>query len=269
MKSCRRGSSPRARGTPARLWRAGRGWRFIPASAGNTHAPRTGARRPTVHPRERGEHLLLAFFGCIAGGSSPRARGTLYANSSSALGLRFIPASAGNTPRHRRRSCGPAVHPRERGEHPLANHTPEAFAGSSPRARGTRRVTRGDEGRYRFIPASAGNTTRQPPLRRKSTVHPRERGEHDSGSPKANEGPGSSPRARGTPPVQYQAASKLRFIPASAGNTGRRWWRRRRRSVHPRERGEHRRPGSPRPPGYGSSPRARGTPKPRPRHRRV
>ena len=71
------GSSPRARGTR----RAG---------------PGSGGRR-AVHPRGRGEHDDAAVDQGLRGGSSPRARGTLAVEVVGAVGVRFIPAGAGNT----------------------------------------------------------------------------------------------------------------------------------------------------------------------------
>ena len=94
-----------------------RGWRFIPAGAGNTavdareHAgagssPRArgtlgyynGEERRSVHPRGRGEHGGRRVLGA-ARGSSPRARGTPSAGRPSNGVFRFIPAGAGNTGR--------------------------------------------------------------------------------------------------------------------------------------------------------------------------
>ncbi len=71
--------------------------------------------------------------------------------------------------------------------------------------------------------------------------------------------PGSSPRARGTPPVDKQSRTCARFIPACAGNTSRPPAPCRGAAVHPRVRGEHS-PYSPQAKNLiGSSPRARGT----------
>ena len=50
------GSSPLARGTPARVRAALPVPRFIPAGAGNTWLPKSAWRRVPVHPRWRGEH---------------------------------------------------------------------------------------------------------------------------------------------------------------------------------------------------------------------
>ncbi len=111
------GSSPRARGTPHRYRLAARLHRFIPASAGNTPAAAAPGARPTVHPRERGEHHAGVEVGAIPGGSSPRARGTPGTMTAWGRMERFIPASAGNTAHTLIISFSMTVHPRERGEH--------------------------------------------------------------------------------------------------------------------------------------------------------
>ena len=70
------GSSPRGRGT---LYPAS--WpstfnRFIPAWAGNTTQSSLVAPAPAVHPRVGGEHYEIEQRKFVAGGSSPRGRGT-------------------------------------------------------------------------------------------------------------------------------------------------------------------------------------------------
>ena len=93
-----------------------------------------------------------------------------------------------------------------------------------------------------------------------SQVHPRERGEHALAASVATLQGGSSPRARGTRVVVQKDVDRVRFIPASAGNTLIEGGPVTVPAVHPRERGEHT-------PLMlrlicvgGSSPRARGTP---------
>ena len=151
------------------------------------------------------------------------------------------------------------VHPRGRGEHRPVRQNRRQKAGSSPRARGTHSAIDDIINPIRFIPAGAGNTvsscvgTSAPP------VHPRGRGEHDCTTHVAPFGGGSSPRARGTHQHAQHTPSRLRFIPAGAGNTPQPGRPEGRQAVHPRGRGEHT--------GFvsfftfvsGSSPRARGT----------
>ena len=217
-----------------------------------------------VHPRERGEHRHHCHHGSETLGSSPRARGTQGADVGRIDGGRFIPASAGNTRGARSRAAERSVHPRERGEHPSSKPTTTPSCGSSPRARGTPPCAGRASGCWRFIPASAGNTFDPSTAHHTKTVHPRERGEHSGGWFSRGSPFGSSPRARGTPRRTLDSAPRLRFIPASAGNTHQFISFNVFHAVHPRERGEHtdRSPLQPAP--AGSSPRARGTHPPEP-----
>jgi len=172
-------------------------------------------------------------------GSSPRARGTQQRRLGQRLGERFIPARAGNTVRAFNRGTKLPVHPRARGEH-LRKRRKKGFSpGSSPRARGTRRLPPLPARTRRFIPARAGNTPATSTSRANPPVHPRARGEHSRGRCRCSASAGSSPRARGTLGQDARGVCILRFIPARAGNTIR-------RSLATSF-------------SYGSSPRARGT----------
>ena len=193
------GSSPRARGTPSPRGPRARGFRFIPACAGNTPLESPQPLPTPVHPRVRGEHIPTAFISASLNGSSPRARGTPGVHRPPDLGRRFIPACAG--------------------EHPDPQPSNRQTLGSSPHARGTRRSGNRQMLARRFIPACAGNTRRSCSGWCCRPVHPRVRGEHGHG--------------------RRQEQREARFIPACAGNTssattGTCW-----RPVHPRVRGEH------------------------------
>ncbi len=133
----------------------------------------------------------------------------------------------------------PTVHPRWRGEHPLMATINPWKRGSSPLARGTLVLTRGDGLPRRFIPAGAGNTAPGRAASSGASVHPRWRGEHGTSSFSATRFFGSSPLARGTPVAARLMAERGRFIPAGAGNTAWRWWCGPSDPVHPRWRGEH------------------------------
>ena len=233
------GSSPRARGTLGELLLQLAIGRFIPAGAGNTSPGRTARAPSPVHPRGRGEHAMAIPALWPVCGSSPRARGTLGYLARPARTPRFIPAGAGNTSSIKFAPAEIAVHPRGRGEHRLSisvslalavhprgrGEHPDGFGvavfkiGSSPRARGT--PTLGDQGRdcWRFIPAGAGNTFLHFPVWPMWPVHPRGRGEHERWRLHASARRGSSPRARGTLLISYDAVWGHRFIPAGAGNT--------------------------------------------------
>jgi len=213
--------------------------RFIPAGAGNTRsAPITATSLP-VHPRGRGEHQFGHRDGHASPGSSPRARGTrdLFHYRLRVAG--FIPAGAGNTRAGRVVGRTPLVHPRGRGEH-RDHRTAEVSAG-------------------RFIPAGAGNTSVTPAPSSTDSVHPRGRGEHRGHHLRPARDRGSSPRARGTQGGSLRGQRRERFIPAGAGNTGRRPTQEFSFPVHPRGRGEHHTIPLQASAMAGSSPRARGT----------
>ena len=214
--------------------------RFIPARAGNTGALHERIEGEAVHPRSRGEHAHPGQRRPWEVGSSPLARGTQGPMPSPAIGLRFIPARAGNTHTSPLLTLPHTVHPRSRGE-----HVPQAL-----RTRET----------LRFIPARAGNTWKSWLSTRSEAVHPRSRGEHFSAFALACRHAGSSPLARGTPHSTSRGARQSRFIPARAGNTAGISVTASSSTVHPRSRGEHSRPAPGYPWGAGSSPLARGTP---------
>ena len=70
------GSSPLARGTLSSRRERDAGLRFIPARAGNTARTSCAARASAVHPRSRGEHVVVTAATHPDYGSSPLARGT-------------------------------------------------------------------------------------------------------------------------------------------------------------------------------------------------
>ena len=91
------GSSPLARGPPARLGSRHALRRLIPARAGNTFAPWHPEDEKAAHPRSRGEHWLGSTKDRHPYGSSPLARGTRPRIRGLSFRLRLIPARAGNT----------------------------------------------------------------------------------------------------------------------------------------------------------------------------
>ena len=172
-------------------------------------------------------------------GSSPLARGTHVETASALSRERFIPAGAGNTPSLKPNTITESVHPRWRGEHNNRTGRNVGSLGSSPLARGTLACPSPCIPCRRFIPAGAGNTTVKGCSSSANTVHPRWRGEHRRPSRKPSRLAGSSPLARGTPRRNSRPDSRIRFIPAGAGNTQESSRLPRSVPVHPRWRGEH------------------------------
>ena len=149
-----------------------------------------------------------------------------------------------------------------RGEHMPAQQTGHAYRGSSPHARGAlvlrslRGVTLG------IIPACAGSTRACCSTGRTSGDHPRMRGEHGlrvTGSPSRE---GSSPHARGALPQAAAHAQVEGIIPACAGSTNVDGESTAKAGDHPRMRGEHCVGSCCMWAIKGSSPHARGAPRP-------
>ena len=233
--------------------------RFIPAGAGNTHAPRIEPVCVSVHPRGCGEHLCSASLRLLAIGSSPRVRGTPQPCGNQLVLQRFIPAGAGNTPAGHRRRRVQSVHPRGCGEHSAIVSTAVRPIGSSPRVRGTPWGPPAMPAIRRFIPAGAGNTASPAPRARQRPVHPRGCGEHGLYRYAVLSDGGSSPRVRGTHQQNRRPVARLRFIPAGAGNTLTSPRSLMPLAVHPRGCGEHNNKPTRRRDYGGSSPRVRGT----------
>ena len=152
------GSSPRTRGTAQTSCLRAASRRFIPAHAGNRNSSRVSGRPRTVHPRARGEQVLVKRTRRDSTGSSPRTRGTGHYDAALQILPGFIPAHAGNRPCRGGDTLAAAVHPRARGEQSVTARCSAAASGSSPRTRGTGHMG-GEHGtETRFIPAHAGNS---------------------------------------------------------------------------------------------------------------
>ncbi len=192
------GLSPLARVTLAHLTDDNARLRFIPAGVGNTARwlPTTG--QPSVYPRWRGEHVLIAVVTVGICGLSPLARGTLLPVCSVGGRGRFIPAGAGNTTSESTGKRSSPVYPRWRGEHITRITRGFRTCGLSPLARGTHLFPHPVIYLQRFIPAGAGNTWRGRREILTTAVYPRWRGEHqERDTPKAS-AIGLSPLAQGT-----------------------------------------------------------------------
>jgi len=233
------GSSPRGRGTRRDTARFSKYGRFIPAWAGNTIGFIPNSPLPSVHPRVGGEHARTRREALAKFGSSPRGRGTQKSQWLSHPETRFIPAWAGNTDAPVGILVVYAVHPRVGGEHPQIVTREADRSGSSPRGRGTQRLSSEFCPAHRFIPAWAGNTSCCTMSAGAGPVHPRVGGEHRCIMAFTIPPYGSSPRGRGTPKKPCRGSRNRRFIPAWAGNTPHFPLLIYSVSVHPRVGGEH------------------------------
>ena len=261
-QACLSGSSPRVRGTEHMAVCRYPPSRFIPARAGNSgSAPRPSAP-PAVHPRACGEQCSRNGLKAIAGGSSPRVRGTGFppgragvtqtpagGSSPRVRGTaslasqndrdqRFIPARAGNRPLRPLIHHRTPVHPRACGEQAAPNGVRSASIGSSPRVRGTVHFVDLGPSVGRFIPARAGNRKRRTRGGLRAAVHPRACGEQLRARSAVTSSAGSSPRVRGTARRAQTHPAGGRFIPARAGNSYGHWLAPSETPVHPRACGE-------------------------------
>ena len=106
------GLSPRVRGNPTWGWRVG-GWpRSIPACAGEPYGPPASVGPDEVYPRVCGGTHGPDDESHDDGGLSPRVRGNPTATGRMMLGMRSIPACAGEPLSFRSRSSRSAVYPR-------------------------------------------------------------------------------------------------------------------------------------------------------------
>ena len=246
--------------------------RIIPAHAGNTCETDKRASNAADHPRACGEHAVGRWPALALAGSSPRMRGTQGLAMANRLGIRIIPAHAGNTVNTARPRSWPPDHPRACGEHAHICCLRALDLGSSPRMRGTLQIKVSHLAIWRIIPAHAGNTRIVRDSKLSETDHPRACGEHNLQQVCPGAFRGSSPRMRGTPAFTAPENELMRIIPAHAGNTAFPAWRGSHRSDHPRACGEHGRQCSAVKSPAGSSPRMRGTRvrwRPEPRKRRI
>ena len=193
------------------------------------------------HPRIRGEHTATRRPKAKLLGSSPHTRGA---------------------PSPSRPSKGPTRdHPRIRGEHSPLDDGKLSTRGSSPHTRGAPSSEVLTIGPLRIIPAYAGSTSPRGGRTRRTSDHPRIRGEHVKNEVRSLGGIGSSPHTRGAPRSLLPSPLGSRIIPAYAGSTLTQARQAKSMRDHPRIRGEHalRRfidKGS-----QGSSPHTRGAPR--------
>ena len=211
---------PRSRGVYSRrrnLERCRSG--IIPARAGFTPSNSSARIAAWDHPRSRGVYWNGSITRRGPGGSSPLARGLRHPRSAPFASRRIIPARAGFTRFHTPPGLPPVDHPRSRGVYAWGRFSDSVGTGSSPLARGLRRLRRVGSDLGGIIPARAGFTTHTFPAGILNWDHPRSRGVYSSIRLKGNSLLGSSPLARGLPQFGPSKPRGARIIPARAGFT--------------------------------------------------
>ena len=191
-------------------------------------------------------------------GSSPLARGLLFALLQSVEHVGIIPARAGFTSGTRASQSTATDHPRSRGVYPTGCGPLVLGPGSSPLARGLLPRASATRIHSTIIPARAGFTPRRAGRWHRRADHPRSRGVYGRGFRPCGGCGGSSPLARGLLRDAQVDGTGVRIIPARAGFTGEASVRVAGAGDHPRSRGVYQLAASHPRPGAGSSPLARG-----------
>ena len=255
------GSSPLARGALLGAPPGDAAGGLIPARAGSTRGRFGRYAVDWAHPRSRGAHVGPGTNSEPGNGSSPLARGAPVPTGARRGHPGLIPARAGSTLIAHPHREPRRTHPRSRGEHSAAAWDSSSTTGSSPLARGARRVRTVHDGLRGLIPARAGSTPPRPRRSSGSGAHPRSRGEHATVAGATIGLLGSSPLARGALVGEVATEGTGGLIPARAGSTPvhtRRHWQ---GWAHPRSRGEHIPVLRSLLPAQGSSPLVRGAPR--------
>ncbi len=233
------GSPPQARGELCNAPPRPRPRRLTPAGAGRTR-PRCSSRRSTAaHPRRRGENEHVPRTLSPWRGSPPQARGERRPRHRGHGARRLTPAGAGETARRRRPWPSTTAHPRRRGENASFVGCRCPKSGSPPQARGELPffVNQGYE--VRLTPAGAGRTRWSPRSARRTTAHPRRRGENHGIHTDPTDVHGSPPQARGELRRMELLMPGVRLTPAGAGRTQPPTRSTAARTAHPRRRGEN------------------------------
>ena len=146
-------------------------------------------------------------------------RGKLSRSALVLLGVRIIPAHAGQTLVLVTRFAVLADHPRACGANAVTPRRTVQHTGSSPRMRGKLLGSDKHARNVRIIPAHAGQTASARLVNRQAADHPRACGANPSRRAIWVVSNGSSPRMRGKLGEQLHGESQERIIPAHAGQT--------------------------------------------------
>ena len=229
-----------------------------PRVRGNPRRQRQGQRSPGVYPRECGGTCLARFFLIPSFGLSPRVRGNPSIGFFLNIGIRSIPASAGEPLIRRRWSNISPVYPRECGGTAATRTAATCPIGLSPRVRGNLAGEPQHFSGHRSIPASAGEPNMDNRIARQEPVYPRECGGTGGYGLGVGLCRGLSPRVRGNPLDAWRCGNVRGSIPASAGEPPSTGSGKNLIPVYPRECGGTRLGADPPPRTEGLSPRVRG-----------
>ena len=132
------GSPPHARGRRHNAIQEVMVARITPACAGKTAEGLMINKKPSDHPRMRGEDVFTPGTTENIAGSPPHARGRRHDGRRRPRRSGITPACAGKTGFARKSGAAGKDHPRMRGEDPLPVLGKAALRGSPPHARGRR-----------------------------------------------------------------------------------------------------------------------------------
>ena len=195
------------------------GNRIIPAHAGQTRCERCRRYGRADHPRACGANTSTEGNADSTYGSSPRMRGKQTLRDGQAIGVRIIPAHAGQTLAYYKPLQLPSDHPRACGANSALRPSNILQSGSSPRMRGKRRCQLSQMARDRIIPAHAGQTSGLTYPMPSVADHPRACGANFRVREVVDAYAGSSPRMRGKRLHKRHRGKPVRIIPAHAGQT--------------------------------------------------
>ena len=238
--SVRCGAHPRSRGeNPDRILRAGHGAGSSPLTRGKPWSTVPWRARGGLIPAHAGKTSWKLKGKAIVSGSSPLTRGKPCVVITEASPLRLIPAHAGKTRPFTSRRLRCRAHPRSRGENYRSRSTSTTSAGSSPLTRGKPAQPCARRRAGGLIPAHAGKTVMPRTSARRSTAHPRSRGENPLHVSRRLSKSGSSPLTRGKRDLRRIERVAVGLIPAHAGKTYEAHALAIQTGAHPRSRGEN------------------------------
>ena len=192
---------------------------LIPAHARKTVPCRLVCPCWWAHPRSCGENCASGPSSQGISGSSPLTRGKHVRSDVDVVAAGLIPAHAGKTVRRRRTLRSRRAHPCSRREKSTFSTPVGSMSGSSPLTQGKLQQAASLTRLRGLIPAHAGKTPTRAFSWRRSTAHPRSRGENERDWMRRNFPEGSSPLTQGKQPRTILGRRTERLIPAHAGKT--------------------------------------------------